>query len=640
MREYIVCLVFWLIFTILLHGLGKSLCKEKKSTSFYFVTGYLVYSFIVAVAGIIIQILNLPWNTFAYFMAAVWVAVLAVLVISRRKTGRISWKDVLREYIKDNWVMLTVCMFLCGMLFFYYNAFWYGNHLDDGYYITKVATMPYNATGFRTNYSVGILNKNIDSYVFNTWELEASFYVKMLNVKATLFLRLFQSTFNYFLFLNCLKLLAEQMFAKAGRKAGLKGAQFVTVIGTLFGGFYLYLMDTNLFFVRDMFHVNSAMFYGGTIVKLLSIVLLLVFLVDIDEIDMKTIITIAVVSVVLISKSSIALPLIIIAAFAYLEVSLLFNYKKRGRNIALLLSLVYVAVAIFIPGNNGAQSEVYQYVRLAVKSPVMIVCTAIFIFSFFWKNKVIIRLNSVLLICMGLMVLPQINDIFEVFSVYVFVAGRAWGTWAYTYVMLNIIYLYMLLCYCLKNANITKMLYVVLGLVLIVTDLTGFNKYGGELFTTEQPVEADVKYNFRVFLGNPYFTPGSTIELGCVLEKLAKEKAEELRVVMPEGVSMNRTVHNLAVQVRTFAPDITVPSAINRYRVEKGSELEGYSQEYYDKFAADPSYTTGDSLKRELEKYQVNCVVVQNVECGSFLKDMGYHLYQKINEEEYYIWSK
>jgi hypothetical protein len=622
-----------------LHGIGKFLCKKTKSTSFYFVTGYLAYSFTVAVAGIVIQILNMPWNVFAIFMAILWFVILAALIVGRNKSQKMPWKIILWNYIKDNWVLLSVCIFLSGMLFFYYNAFWYGNHLDDGYYITKVATMPYNTTGFRTNYSVGDLHASIDSYIFNTWELEASFYVRILNVKATLFLRLFQSAFQYFLFLNCLKLFAEQIFAKLAAGTKIRGAQFVAVIALLFGGFYLYLQDTNLFFVRDMFQFNSAMFYGSSITKTLSILLLLVFVVEIGRIDIKTMMFFSVVACVLISKSSIALPLIIITTFAYLEISLLFHYKEKGKIVALLLGLIYVLTGIFMQGNGDFQEEVYKYVLLAVKSPIMIVCTVVFIFSFFWKEQTIIKLNCIMLICMGTMVIPQVNDIFETLSVYRFVTGRAWATWAYTYVIINFIYLYGMLYKCLKNKKMIKALYLTSGIILIVSDAVAFDSYGGELFATEEPVDANIKYNLKTILENPYFIPGSTIQLGEELEKLSEKKAGKLSVVLPEGVSMNGTVHNLAVQIRTFAPNIVVLSAINRYRVDKGSDLEGYSQEYYDKFVADPSDETSSFLEKELKKYGVNCVVVNKAECEPYLREMGYRLYGEINKGEYYIWS-
>lgn len=638
MREYIVNFFFWIFFTLMLYGFGKVLCKDKKSNSFYFVTGYLTYSLVVAVGGITVQLANFSWKVFAAFMIIVWGMIAGLIVVRRKAFQLASYRLAIMNYLKDNWILLFVCLFLCGMLFLYYNAFWYGNHLDDGYYVTKVATMPYNATNFRTNYSVGIQQSGIDSYIFNTWELEASFYVKILNVKATLFLRLFQSAFQYFLALNCLKLLAEQIFMKFFCTLKLGQAQLITVIALLFGGFYIYLMDTNLFFVRDMFQFNSAMFYGGSIVKVLALLLLLLFFIEVDELNIRVILIIMGISVVLISKSSIALPIIIITAFAYLVVYIFCHYGKQGRFLSLILVMAYLTAGIIIPGNNAAQKEVYTYVLTALKSPAVLVCIPIFVISFFLKNETIKRLNSVMLVIMSAMLIPQVNDLFEVASVYKFVAGRAWTTWVYTFVILNTIYLYLLLSRLLKNGRVIKYIYLAGGIVLIATDAIGFDKYGGELFITEEPVEANIKYNLRTILENPYFVPSSTIELGNVLENVSKTTDETVRVVMPEGVDLDGTVHNLAVQIRTFAPSIVSVSASGRYPVSSDSELQGYSQEYYDAFVQEPSQKTMEDFENELVRSNINCVVVKKAECGEYLSNAGYTLFEVINDGEYYVW--
>lgn len=639
MVEYVVCTVFWLAFVIMLCVFGKALLEEKKSVSFCLTVGYLVYSFFVAVGGIAIQLVNLPWKIFALYMAVLWAGIFIFCVFKRKRIReKRIWRSLL-NYLKEYWVLLAVCLFLCSMLFFYYNAFWYGNHLDDGYYVTKAATMPYNSTGFRTNYSVGTAQAGMDSYMLNTWELEASFYIWLLGVKATLFLRLFQSAFYYFFFVNVLKLLAEQVFEKAMQKAGKKEAQYVTVITLLFGGYCLFLMDTNLFFVRDMFRFNSAMFCGAGMVEPLSMVLLLVFFTEVRKIDWKMIVSVAGISVVLISKSTIALPVIVITVFAYLEISLFFEGGRKGKMASVLFGVGYAVLGVLLPGGAGAQKEVYQYVLLAVKSPVVLLSTVMFIGSFFWKKAAVTKLNCVFLCCAGMMVIPQINDVFENVSVYAFVAGRAWASWIYAYVMLNTVYFYLFLRRCIKKRTIPQCLYAAAGVALAVMDVAGFASYGGELFLVEEPVAADMKYHLEVMLGNHYFVPNFTIELGEELEVLA-EKKEGLRVVMPESVGTNGTIHNLALEIRSFAPHIVVPSAIDRYPVDEDSELYGYSQEYFTAFAAEPSEQTGRELVAELERYQIDCVVVNRVECGVYLEEMGYELHGRIEGGGFEIWTK
>ena len=89
------------------------------------------------------------------------------------------------------------------MMFYYYRAFWYGNHLDDGYYLTKIATIASGCENNIDNIPVGVGKGLGITYLLNTWEIESAFYIKMLHVTPSLYIRLFQSGFNYYLFFNC-----------------------------------------------------------------------------------------------------------------------------------------------------------------------------------------------------------------------------------------------------------------------------------------------------------------------------------------------------------------------------------------------------------------------------------------------------
>lgn len=145
---------------------------------------------------------------------------------------------------------------------FYFAGFWLGNHQDDGYYITKVATLPYSQIGGNFNYSVGVTSSGFNSYIVNTWELEASVYVKILGIAPTLFLRLFQSIFYYFLLLNVIKYFAESLIYKSGIEVDKEKrlAQYVVFIVPIMCTYYLCLSNSEILLLRDMFHLNTGMF--------------------------------------------------------------------------------------------------------------------------------------------------------------------------------------------------------------------------------------------------------------------------------------------------------------------------------------------------------------------------------------------
>lgn len=640
MKEYFLCLAFWMAFTIAMYWLGKATANGKKEKTYtcYLISGYLVYSFFVALGGIIIQILNASWDVFAAYMLIVWLSIVVIFVIKRKVILTDNLAGTLIKYFSEHWFLVVVCIGLTMMLFFYYNAFWYGNHFDDGYYITKVSTLPYD--GFRFNYPVGIEKEGIDSYIFNTWELEASVYVKVLQVKPTLFLRLFQSSFNYFLFLNGFKLLAEKLLFVVKHEYKKNSAQFVVGIGTLFCVYYLFLMDSNLLFVRDMSQTNSGMYFGSSIVKLLGILWLIVFYLQEKRITTKMIIGVGAISIVLISKSSIALPIVILTVCAYFISTMLTNIGRLNKIIGFAVLIIWSSIGLYLHNGADIQKETYTYVVSSMKSPVIWICIVVFVLSFLFRNVVVYKLNILLILIGSMMVLPEINDVFEFASVYDFVGGRAWSTFIYTFVMVNSVYLFILLQK-FFDYSVTEKFFGSLEIILLIVLVWSYRQYGGELFLTDQaPVHADLTGNLDIILHNPYFIPNSTIHLGEQLERLSGEKGEKIYVASIESSGIDGTIHNLATQLRTFAPDIVSVSAVGRYGVSQNTELYGYNQEYYDDFLWNPSDKTAEKFKREADEYGVNCVVVNNQECGIYLQKIGYELYSVVDDNVYYVWVK
>lgn len=67
MKDYLVCILFWTIFTVMLYMFGKAVSREEKSVSGNFISGYLVYSFFVAYGSNSVQLADLPWMVIAVY---------------------------------------------------------------------------------------------------------------------------------------------------------------------------------------------------------------------------------------------------------------------------------------------------------------------------------------------------------------------------------------------------------------------------------------------------------------------------------------------------------------------------------------------------------------------------------------------
>lgn len=640
MKEYLICIIFWGLFTFLLNNFGKIITSEKGSSSYHLTVGYLVYSFFVAIGGIIVQLANLKWNVFAVYLGCLWIGMLIYSVYKVRKESLPVFSIDIKEYIKANWIIYGICLVFIALLFFYYSSFWLGNHLDDGYYITKVATLPYSQVGGNVNYSVGVDNEGFNSYIVNTWEIEASVYVKLLGVNPSLYLRLFQSAFYYFLFLNVVKVFCESVLCKSDIKNKEIIAQYPLFITILFDIYYLALNNTYFFRLRDMFQFNTGMFLGASVVKCMAIFFLLMYYIDRDRISVKMILGVISISVVLISKSTIALPLIVITSIAYLLVCLFFEYGKKGKIGCGIVFAGYVIAAIVLPNHDSIETVVYHDALAAIKSPVIIVCLVIFVLSFSLKDRIVNKMNSIMGVMAVFMLVPQVNDVFESFSIYAFVGGRALTTLLYTFVVANSLYLCMMLLKRNVKELFVKAGYIALGMSLTFGSVLGYKMYGGDVLLDNPRKEASLRFSLSVIKNNKYFIPNSTIALGNALEQLSEEVEEQLYVVTPKMIIMDGSLHSLAVILRTYAPDIIVASAAERFPVNDGSALSQYKQTKYDSFAAAPSQESAAAFEEEISTINANCVVVQNPNCAEWLEKMGFSLYAKVEEGSYYIWYK
>lgn len=640
MKEYVICTIFWMVFTIMVYGLGRAVTNGEKSESYSLLTGYLVYNLPVSAGGIIIQLSGLPWICFAVYLAVIWAALIGYMIYVKRKNSVKIFYVNIKQFLINNWVLLIILAVLAGMLFFYYRGFWLGDHLDDGYYITKVATIPYTNGNYAMNYSVGVPNSGFDSYIFNTWELEASVYVKLLGVTPTLFLRLFQSIFYYILFLSIVKGFAENILGRLRIAVKPSIYQLPAVITLLFGMYYVFLSKTSLLPIRDTFHFNTGMFLGVSLVKAAGILLLLYYFLDVESLNIKMLFATGALSVILISKSSVILPIIVVTASSFFFTWLMFQYGKREKFLGIAFLGLYFLLAFLMPGKQAIQDTLYSDIAKSVKSPVIIISVVILLCGFALKERIINRINMILLFIIMFMAVPKLNHIFELFSVYSFVAGRAYTTWVYSILLISAIELCVILMKIHVKLWLIRTAYAAMGIVLIVGIAYGFDKMGGTL-TSDDPVsEGNVKNCLHVIWHNKDFIPNSTMQLGEVLEKLSHESGEKLYVVAPQIVGVDGTSHALSVILRTFAPDIVSVSAAVRFPVNNGSALSDYKQETYDAFVEAPDEKNSEAFEKEISKVGTNCVVVQNPECAQWMEKMGYELYSVVGDNLYYVWYR
>ena len=365
-----------MIFTMLLYALGKAVDIKEESYSVKFIKGYLVYSFFVAIGGMSVQLLHLKYRIFFAYMSVVLLLAVLKIIYSIKQENYIKIVT-LKNFVKCNWFLIVLTIILCYMMFYYYRAFWYGNHLDDGYYLTKIATIASGCENNIDNIPVGVGKGLGITYLLNTWEIESAFYIKMLHVTPSLYIRLFQSGFNYYLFFNCVLAFGDRIARAVKKDYNKKALQYVCGTCLLFFVYYVYMQDTKLLFLRDTFTLNTAMYFGSSIVKMIAIMCLLMFYLEDEKITWKMVLGVFGISVVMISKSTIVLPTLFVTGVSYVIVTLLFTKEWKQKIIGIILAAFIVLAGIILPNNQVAQKEVYQYVKEMNEAGIAAACDGV-----------------------------------------------------------------------------------------------------------------------------------------------------------------------------------------------------------------------------------------------------------------------
>ena len=66
----------------------------------------------------------------------------------------------------------------------------------------------------------------------------------------------------------------------------------------------------------------------------------------------------------------------------------------------------------------------------------------------------------------------------------------------------------------------------------------------------------------------------------------------------------------------------------------------GYDQEIYEKFVNEPSDESSRKLSKQVKKYNINCIIVQNKDCENYLDKIGFKQEAVIQGGVYYVWYK
>ena len=630
MWSYVGGTVFIVAYVLIMYIIGISATNNKKSYPYCFIIGYLIYSFFIAIGGIPIQILNLDWNIFFVYTIFVLILLFSFSLMQFKKN---NIKIDIEEFACSQWFFILIAFFLVLMSVTNIEGLWLCNCLDDGYYISIAGGQQEAINGFFTNPSTGLPSDSIGSYIFNTIFTEYSVFVKLLNINVFVFCRVFMAFFNYFLYGTCISTLAEYIF-DIGKK-NIKYFQYFSVILLIFGLPPSILEKFKILIVQDSWQFNTAMFYGSSIIRTCGSLLLILPFLRKEKISIKDVLYVIGISIGLVSKSSIALPVIFVTSISYLITNYLFSKDKKKIIISIILVILIFVLGLIIGNFDSIQSLVYSQLKNNLFSIVFGISLVGFGLSLFFKKIEIYKINCFILLSYLFMLTGIINNVFEVTSVYSFVAARMLTMMIYLTFITSFIYI----CYGInlivkENNYIIYLKNALIVCTIVSVFVVNFIMYGG-------------LSSYSILTKNIYLVPQTTIMLGEVLENRYNETNQLNYVIMPEGVPANNKVHSVAIILRSVSPHSISLSATGRYGEANQGKFKGYrydNQQIYVDFLNNPNENTYSKFSNVLNEYPINCFISTINNYENYLSKNGFYLYSKVNDStnlmNYYIYVR
>ncbi|MDD7281957.1 DUF6077 domain-containing protein [Floccifex sp.] len=498
---------FFLFFQYALSGeFILSLFGYEKTSGKRIIAGFLCTFFITFLVGFPCQLFFTSFNTYFIIQILVFIIFDMILIIHYR--NRISrffeykeYKTInYKEILKNNWVcILLVVLFTTFSMSSQLSI--YQLNYDDIYYVTKINNLKNAAHLMDTDFFNGRL---LDSLNFdlvrtiNTYELSYAFLSTISHIETIFFCRVTMVIHNYVLFTLVIKEFASFLVNKNHQQyALLIFFLFLIPCGYLQEGLPLPLHV----YSYDLWQFQTAMFYGGSVVRMMALPILYIFSEPlVKKMEFKKIIWLGLLSIVMMSFSTIYIQLLILFFIVILVIKLLTiiisNIKEsKLKTSAAMLAIILIVLLMFATKyldhfsfiktdsfvsnfNSFMQFELNWYSRdLILKLGIVIILLG-FIFSKQWNKK------RLYLLCIGLYLLIY-NAFFSEFLLvtsvgYFFVILRS---------ISSIQYLVLILCCCsviqlferfnIKNIiyNLISVLYIGCILVFFTLNQNVFTQY-------------------------------------------------------------------------------------------------------------------------------------------------------------------
>ncbi len=640
--NYLITILFFIFLGIFYFLLGTAVLKDdNKLETTKEIIGFIIHTLLLAIVGIVFQALQIQWKLYAIF-TIVWTLcciVYSIYIIKEKKLK--VFNNGVNAFIRKYWFFLVLLIIFSATILCNAGRMWMDNLSDDGYYLVRIANLPFMNRTFAYDVTTGFKVSGISSYTLNTWELEASVYLAILHVMPTVFIRFGMSIFNFFLIVCGLHSLIGKI--NDYYNLNIKENRYQYFCFLIIPLLYSMTMLTKTFIsldLEDTWKNTTAMFYGSSLVRLLLPLVFINFFYSIKKIGIKEIISAGVISIVFTSRSTVAIPLIFLMAVTYILVYLIKNKKYI---LTVIFAILIFVISILLKNNENVAS--YSISRISnnfISIFTLIMLATFFLMIFITKQKQYLWIVLSLGIIYSIAYLEPINNIYEKICNYSFVTGRV--LYSLYFIMYIMIMLLITLTIFKKVNRFKKITVIFLMIICSISVVYTQNIYGEVVeMNISQSSKTGIKKSLLALNNNKLLTPDSTVNVGKKLHELELSTNKRLKVVTTfDWQSIDGYAHYPSLTYRAYAYNIYNYTAL--FRV--GNDNDNYSWDEHVSmcdFASNPNDETYSSVKKTLDRIKFDCIVSNNKNIEDYISK-NYYLYDTVidnnQENVYYLFVR
>lgn len=330
------------------------------------VLGFFGTFFILFFTGFPAQFFHWSWNLYFFSTLAIILTILIFITLKHKKDiisflSKKNKKEMfvnhLKQVIRENWIIILVVVFLTSFSMANQLPF-YAQNYDDTFYIGKIANIIGAPIIGVEDYFNGAPLQDLSinfNRLLNTYEISYGFFSNLFGIETTFFCRVTMVIHNYILLCLVYKNLASLVISE-------NKAQYTLIIFFILmisHGFLMYGVSFVHLRSYDLWQSQTAIFYGGSVVRTMSLPVLIYFSIPlVKKIEIKKFLIVAMLSFAFVTFSTIFVTIFIIFMLLILFIKFLYNISASIKNNWKLCSvnvicLVFMTLIVVLINNNS-----------------------------------------------------------------------------------------------------------------------------------------------------------------------------------------------------------------------------------------------------------------------------------------------